>query len=186
MIITPELHEDYIDFIGTYQNVFPQGFCRHVIQQYEIFFEKGFCGTRQRNEKMQKTLKDGSYYFLNMRNGHDIMMENYNGSRIMDTLREGLQRCFDAYANQFDILQALTLRSSDIKIQKTAPGEGYHIWHCEQVNSEPNRCLVWAIYLNDIDEAGETEFLYQKLRFAPKENAALIWPASYKIGRAHV
>lgn len=175
----PELTERYIDFIGFYENVFPQGFCRHVIQQYEIIFENGFCGTRKRNEKCQKTQKDGSFYFLNMKNGYDVMMEEYNGLSVIDILRNGLQRCFDAYVNEFDILQGSILRGSDIKIQKTFPGEGYHVWHCEQSNSEPNRCLVWAIYLNDIDEAGETEFLYQKLRIVPKENAAVIWPACY-------
>ena len=42
-----------------------------------------------------------------------------------------------------------------------------------------NRCLVWAIYLNDIENAGETEFLYQQLRIPPKENAAIIWPAAF-------
>jgi len=178
-MIIPELSEKYIDFIGFYENVFPQGFCHHIIQEYDKFFEQGFCGTRQDDEKSQKTIKDGSYYFLNMRNGHDIMMKNYHGMTLFKCLRGGLQRCFDSYIREFDILQDLNLRSSDIKIQKTNPGQGYHVWHCEQVNIEPNRCLVWAIYLNDIDEAGETEFLYQKLRVPPKENTCIIWPASY-------
>ena len=35
--------------------------------------------------------------------------------------------------------------------------------------------------MNDIDEdgAGETEFLYQKLRVPPKENTCIIWPAGF-------
>jgi hypothetical protein len=35
------------------------------------------------------------------------------------------------------------------------------------------------VYLNDIDEAGETEFLYQKRRISPKENTLIIWPAAF-------
>ena len=35
------------------------------------------------------------------------------------------------------------------------------------------------MYLNDIDEAGETEFLYQNKRFAPKKNRLLLWPADW-------
>jgi hypothetical protein len=39
--------------------------------------------------------------------------------------------------------------------------------------------LVYSAYLNTIEEAGETEFLYQKLRVAPKENTVVIWPAAF-------
>ena len=40
--------------------------------------------------------------------------------------------------------------------------------------------LVWTIYLNDIDAAGETEFLYQKVRrVEPKENSCSIFPAGF-------
>ena len=67
-------------------------------------------------------------------------------------------------------------------MQKTKPGGGYHIWHHEQNNGDmSNRGLVYMIYLNtlDIDSAGETEFLYQRLRIPPKENTMIIWPASF-------
>ena len=33
--------------------------------------------------------------------------------------------------------------------------------------------------MNDIDEAGETEFLYQNKRLVPKKNRLLIWPADW-------
>jgi hypothetical protein len=37
------------------------------------------------------------------------------------------------------------------------------------------------LYLNSLtlDEAGETEFLYQQLRLQPQENTMILWPASY-------
>jgi hypothetical protein len=34
-------------------------------------------------------------------------------------------------------------------------------------------------YLNDVDEAGETEFLYQEIKFKPKKGLTLIWPADW-------
>ena len=65
-------------------------------------------------------------------------------------------------------------------MQKTNPGGGYHLWHSEQGNEDHSaRCLVYSLYLNDIDDAGETEFLYQKLRISPKENSMVIWPAAF-------
>jgi hypothetical protein len=177
MIIAPELNENYIDFIGFYENVLPQNFCQHVINEFDRVYEKGICGTRK-SENARKYDKSDSFYFLNVVD-HANSFERFENHEVSSILQKGLQRCFDAYVDQYDILKNMTLVSTHLKIQKTDPGEGYHVWHCEQENPEPNRCLVWAIYLNDIEDAGETEFLYQKLRIIPKENTAIIWPATY-------
>lgn len=177
-MIIPELFERYNNFIGFYENVYPQGFCQHVITEFDKVFEEGLCGTRK-DEYAKKHVKNDSFYFLDA-SVHDGAFVRFHDHNVKDILQKGLQRCFDAYVNEYDILQDSTLHSTHIKIQKTNPGEGYHIWHCEQNNGNmANRCLVWAIYLNDIDEAGETEFLYQKLRVSPKENTCIIWPAAY-------
>ena len=71
-----------------------------------------------------------------------------------------------------------------MKIQKTLPGEGYHIWHCEWGGGTGNlevylRGLVYTIYLNDVEEGGETEFLHFSQRVKPKKGRIVIWPASF-------
>ena len=38
------------------------------------------------------------------------------------------------------------------------------------------RELVWMIYLNDIEEGGETEFMYQKRRIKPTQGTMVIFP----------
>jgi hypothetical protein len=35
------------------------------------------------------------------------------------------------------------------------------------------------IYLNDVEEGGETEFLYQKRRVQAKQGRLVMWPAAY-------
>jgi len=35
------------------------------------------------------------------------------------------------------------------------------------------------LYLNDVEEGGETEFLYQKMRVKPTKGTILIWPADW-------
>ena len=35
------------------------------------------------------------------------------------------------------------------------------------------------IYLNDIEEGGETEFLYQQLKIKPKRNTGVIWSGGF-------
>ena len=45
--------------------------------------------------------------------------------------------------------------------------------------STRDRIAVWTIYLNDIEEGGETEFLHQSLRLPPKQGTVGIFPSSY-------
>jgi hypothetical protein len=167
----------YTDFIGMYENVYPDGFCNHIISEFERLLSSGMCSNRQDDEGTTKTKKEDNFYFLNLRN-HGV--SPFNGTDTMKIFMTGLQNCFDEYVDQFDILKDLHLKCTSVKMQKTAPGAGYHLWHCEQGNDESaNRCLVYSLYLNDINEAGETEFLYQKLRIPPKENCMILWPAGF-------
>ena len=39
--------------------------------------------------------------------------------------------------------------------------------------------MAWMVYLNDVEEGGETEFLYQKLKVKPSKGTILIWPGCY-------
>jgi len=42
-----------------------------------------------------------------------------------------------------------------------------------------NRLLTRMVYLNDVEEGGETEFLYQSMRVKPKQGTLVIWPAAF-------
>ena len=65
----------YNDFIGMYQEVFPDGFCSHVISEFERLLVSGACSNRQDSEGTTKTRKQDFHYFLNMRNN---VMSNFN------------------------------------------------------------------------------------------------------------
>ena len=68
----------------------------------------------------------------------------------------------------------------NIKLQKTSPGEGYHLWHCENSGLQnSSRVFFFIMYLNDIEEGGETEFLYQNKRVKPKEGRIILAPSSF-------
>ena len=67
------------------------------------------------------------------------------------------------------------------KMQKTEPCEGYHVWHMEHsaaMDSYRSIC-AWGLFLNDVEEGGELEFLYQSLRIKPKQGDFVLWPAGY-------
>lgn len=69
-----------------------------------------------------------------------------------------------------------------VNIQRYAPGGGYKIWHCERWGKDmpaAARHLVFMTYLNDVEDAGGTEFLYQGLTVQPRKGLTLIWPADW-------
>lgn len=170
---------NYIDYIGMYQDVYPEGFCQHMIDEFERLLQSGSCGSRQQREGVERYLKEDYSYFLNMGN-HDPA--NFRGEYTMPIFWKGLQKCYDEYSSKFDVLKQHNLRCSSVKMQKSDPGSGYHVWHAEQGNdNSANRGVVYALYLNSLehDAAGETEFLYQRLRIPPKENCMVMWPAAF-------
>ena len=69
----------------------------------------------------------------------------------------------------------------NVNIQKYLPGGGYKIYHTERNGSllSMNRHLVFMTYLNDVTDAGETEFYYQKLKVKPQKGLTLIWPVDW-------
>jgi hypothetical protein len=80
-----------------------------------------------------------------------------------------------------------SLRPGRINLQKYIADEGgYPRWHCElhpQANDPASetlhRTLLWTIYLNDGFAEGETEFLHQGRKIAPKTGSLLIAPAAF-------
>ena len=168
----------YNQFIGMYENVFPEYFCKHLIEEFERLNKSGITSDRKESENASKTFKADRHAFLNYKTYN---LSAFNGEAALDIFWKGLQECFLDYTEEYDILKEIKITCNNIKIQKTDPGEGYHVWHCERSHDSGNeaRELVYAIYLNDIDEAGETEYLYQKLRIPPKENTCVIWPAGF-------
>jgi hypothetical protein len=69
-----------------------------------------------------------------------------------------------------------------INIQHYKPNGGFYKWHTERSNSTypvTSRHLAFMTYLNDVEDGGETEFYYQKLKVKPRKGLTLIWPADW-------
>lgn len=161
------------DFIQIYKNAFSSEYCNHLIDLYNAFDKSGFTQNRQVSEKANKLDKDDSTLFMaalplnhfhEFQEFHDIFWELYKD-----------------YAEKYAILhQMANHRIYTVKIQKTKPGEGYHIWHHEIHNRDAQgRILTFILYLNDIEHGGETEFLYQGMRVKPEQGTLVLWPAYF-------
>ncbi|WP_319024742.1 2OG-Fe(II) oxygenase [Microbulbifer hainanensis] len=63
---------------------------------------------------------------------------------------------------------------------------GYFHWHSEHYPhpSDPgqnslHRVLFWLLFLNDVDEGGETEFCYQGAKIKPKKGSLILSPCGF-------
>ena len=168
------------DFIGYYRNVYPEGYCQHLINEFNMFESKGVGLNRQDSENALRHEKDDHQLYLNV---NTTNFSEFNGNSSIDMFFNGLQECFNEYSNKYSTLKHCGhIRGTDMKMQRTRPGQGYHIWHAEQSSSNTaNRILTYMLYLNTLPEdgAGETEFLYQQQRVKTEENLLLVWPAAY-------
>ena len=171
-----QLAEISDDFVGVFDGFFGDD----VINRYLYWF-KGLedAGVTSQREFPTDEKNDTSY---------DSFFGSYfTGSfHIEPCAKEFLdifwEQVYPHYVRKYGIIDKLEPHSiTEIKMQKTKPGEGYHVWHPENTgaNKTKNRPLVFSLYLNDVEEGGETEFLYLKKRFKPVRDRLLIFPSGY-------
>jgi len=170
---------EYKNFIGVFSDVYPDGFCEHLIAEFDRNRTLGAGTDRQNGEGAHKHAKNDYSIGLNAKN---FSFKSFEDRDSVDTFFKGLQHCFECYANEFSTLKGIKINCSNMKMQKTSTGGGYHVWHGEQGNGEQaSRSLVYMLYLNSLppEANGETEFLYQQRRINPVQNTMVLWPAAF-------
>ena len=170
---------EYKDFIGVFSGVYPEGFCEHLIAEFERNLTLGAGTDRQKGEGVNKHVKNDYQIFSN---GKNINFKTFEEKNTIDLFFEGLQTCFQQYSNEYSPLKDGKINCNSMKMQKTSTGGGYHVWHGEQGNGDQaRRGLVYMLYLNTLptEANGETEFLYQQRRINPVENTMVLWPAAF-------
>lgn len=81
-----------------------------------------------------------------------------------------------------ELLRAV-FRPGPVNLQRYEADEGgYPYWHSEHYPRDEDslhRVLLWTVYLNDGFGAGETEFVHQNRKIAPRAGSFLIAPAGF-------
>lgn len=174
------------DFIAVWDSFVPKSFCERIIEYFEdvINNRASVVGTTFPDYEDTNTVNGEIQYKSSMNRKDLSILMNYTNSTFTYQINQFLTSCALHYIHEFDQLKNLRLISTDIKMQKTPPGGGYHLWHYENgAASHSNRELTWIIYLNDVPMGeGETEFLYQRKRYQPKAGTVVFFPA----GMTHV
>lgn len=163
------------NFVGIFKNAFTKEFCERIIKQYEDMSESGHGQNRFESQGAVRTNIDDTQVFAD-----DIdYIPLRNSTREFNELF--WSKYFPIYEQKYSTLKDSGRHTNySFKIQKTKIGGGFHVWHYEAGDREHcQRLLTWVVYLNDVYEGGETEFLYQHMRIKPEQGTLVIWPAAF-------
>jgi len=169
---------DIKDFIAVFDNAYSSEFCQRVIDFFENANAAGLCYTRQQESGVDRSLKDDRSIMLSEESSYTLNATRTLSKEFVDIFWSH----FSEYAKNkyFTISENCDLRIDELKIQKTEIGQGFHAWHFEQGNKfTSDRVCAFQLYLNDVEEGGETEFLYYPRRIKSKQGRLIVWPGSY-------
>ena len=169
------------NFIRVIDDTMTHEQCAKLIDGFHAVHDHGGSYTRQKFERTPKDRKADTAI-----NANELLLNNVF-KPLQEQIMVMLKQHITAYVEDFetgmfglDVGEQFPMSQSGIKIQMTKPSEGYHIWHCENSSlMNRGRFLTWILYLNDIDEGGETELIHLSERISPKTGRLVIFPAGW-------
>jgi len=166
------VEEIYNDFIGIYKNAVSKEWCNEVINVFNSLSSEDMIHRHHAYDAAH--ISDTS-----------IGLQFHSKELCELFLNNFYENLYPLYSKKYKLgnsILSFPMAIFDFKVQKTLPTEGYHVWHIEHGPQHPttkNRIIAYTLYLNDVEEGGETEFLIQSLRIKPEQGTLVLWPAGY-------
>jgi len=197
------------DFIEIYPDVFSSEFCQNFIQQFEQSQHQLQGRTGGGIDKSKKISKDiyinqhqefqpalqaitkvcteqvTAYvqkYFFSLISGISLTVQHPQTKLPVQLTAENFEEI--GKPNAMNLMRYL-FKLAPINAQKYDQGEGnYGYWHSEIYpqpgeNNALHRIFLFIIYLNDVEEGGETDFFYQNKSVKPKAGTMVIAPCGF-------
>ena len=189
------------NFIKVYDNAVSPEVCKYFIDFFEKedklgHTEKGRTGNKTNKKVIQCT--GINIKFNGVKNEIYDLPEHL---QMLSSCQDSIYKLFNNYIKSYDIVETLytkliknnksvfkeeklwygEMSTGPIMYRYEPPDDGYHAWH-QDWGSHPlsnGRMLVGTLYLNDVEEGGETEFLYQNIKIKPEQGKLVIFPAYF-------
>ena len=134
------------DFIGVFDDALNKEHCEELIKIYEDSAELNFAISRK-DMGVEKIHQDNNLVFIGSK-------KYVNDDLFFDAVQPSIQqfvntawKSYTEYAKKYGVLSSLASHRfyDSIKIQKTKPAEGYHVWHCEHDNRKNGSRLLLSL-----------------------------------------
>lgn len=165
------------DFIGIFDEVIPDDFCDYAVKHFEYAEKLSLIYDRQSVEGVPETIKKDDTHFAIDDSNTEIQIAN---SEIYSVVQKILSDALNIYIREYSVLEQVDYGFFTYRLQRTKVGGGYHAWHHERGRrANESRFITAILYLNDVEEGGETEFLYYHKRVKPKKARLVLFPCEY-------
>ncbi len=170
----------FLDFTAMIPDAVPKKVCKKIIDAYHHLDSlnetvSGKVGGVDHQAVINKAAK----------NSRDVELGAYHSYRdLLYEVNSYLQKAYNIYREQHWQIDHYLSRHEVTawQIQRYVANEngGYHSFHIENSGAHNmRRVMAYILYLNDIKEGGETEFLHQAIRVKPETGKILIFPAYF-------
>ena len=160
------------DFISVYDNSFTSDECEEYINLVEHYISNGVI------TKEDRAYHNTDHFCINFNN--DVSYNILSGDNLSMEFLPKIKDFVSEYLKKFSVLGQEKLLIYDTKAKKIPIGGGFHNWHFENTGLQVSaRKLVIQLYLNTIEEGGETEFLYINKRIKAEQGRLIIFPAAF-------
>jgi len=178
------------DTIGYFENAFSDEECDAVLERFERAKELKLEYAGQSSSGINEEVKSSiDFDILTSPIEDDVtfgygVIQKFNEIVVDQYLGEFPKQ--DEHVPGSDLFFAQTFYEL-LQVQEYPQTTGhYNAWHAETGNHEMSRRLFsFLLYLNDVEEGGETDFLYveddngEMLTIKPKKGTLIVHPASF-------
>lgn len=158
------------DCIFRIRELIPRDVCRSIIENYQRDARKhpGYTVGSRGEKKSHDAVKVST----------DLEIINEGvWTAAHEELHQAVSRVVLSVAAQFPSLQVWPLRCTGYKIQHYRKNEGHFKWHFDALGPGAwDRQLALIIYLNSVEEGGETCFHRQNVKVKPVAGDAVLFP----------
>jgi hypothetical protein len=161
-----------VDFVSIYDDVISLDECNSFIDYINQLEDNSLLFSDQKEERAykidQKAINFSEYY--------NLTAWSWIGQKYFPMIQD----CVNDYMETYSVLLRGKFLIYDVKAKKIPPGGGFHDWHYENTDClSSTRTFVVQMYLNTIQEGGETEFLYLNKRIQAKAGRIIIFPSGF-------